>query len=140
MKRIALTIIALSILSVTSWFLGAQFQTNTAGEVTIILVDGNTEISRNNHAFKEGDSLYDILSENYQVYCADRHYQKDETCTPVTFTELTGRILLSINSLESNWSDTFIQIHLNGVPATAGMDQLQFTDQDEISLVLKTVE
>lgn len=140
MKRIALTIIALSILSLTSWFLGAQFQANTAGEVTIILVDGDTEISRNSHAFNVGDSLYDILSENYQVYCADRNYQKDETCTPITFTEVTGRILLSINGLESNWSDTFIQIQLNGVPATAGMDQLQFTDQDEIALVLKTVE
>lgn len=140
MKRIGLTLIAITILSITGLVFGAQFQANMDGEVTIILIDGETEISRNTHAFNEGDTLYDLLSKNYQIYCADRNYQKDDMCAPVAFAEITGRILLGINDLESNWSDTFIQIQLNGAPATAGMDQLQFTDQDEISLVLKTVE
>jgi hypothetical protein len=140
MKRIVLSLFAIIILISSGLFFGTQFIAQTDGDITIVLMDDDTEISRQNHAFKSGDTLYDILSANYEIYCANRQYQKDEACDPVTFTDITGRVLLGIDDLESNWTDTFIQIQINGTPATAGMDQLAFADQDVITLILKPVE
>jgi hypothetical protein len=140
MKRILLSLLAIGVLIGVSFFFGAPFQAPAAGVITIVLIDGDTEISRDVHAFNEGDTLYDILSRNYTIYCADHNHQKDETCTPTKFLEITGRVLLGINELESNWTDTYIQIQINNVAPEKGMDQLEFTDQDVISLVLKPVD
>lgn len=140
MKRIGLTLIALLILLLAGWFFGRPFQAETPGSLTIILVDHEEEVRRDVTLYHEGESLYDILSRNYEISCASPTYEPDPSCEPLMYSEVTGRILLEIESLKSNWKDTFIQIQINGIPAVYGMDQVKFNDQDEIRLVLRTVE
>jgi hypothetical protein len=140
MKRIGLTLIALIILIFAGLFLGQQFQAETSGSLTIVLVSYEEELRRDEVSFAEGDTLYEILSSHYDIYCADANYQPDATCESLFFTEVSGRILLGIDTLSSNWKETFIQIQINGEPAVQGMDQLRFQDQDEIRLVLKNAE
>lgn len=140
MKRIGLTLIALLILIFAGWFFGRPFQAETSGSLTIILVDHEEEVRRDVTWYHEGESLYDILSRNYEISCASPTYEPDPSCEPQIYSEVTGRILLEIESLKSNWKDTFIQIQINGMPAVYGVDQVKFNDQDEIRLVLRTVE
>jgi hypothetical protein len=140
MKRILVSLLAIGVLLSVGLFFGRTFQAPEAGVITIVLVDDDVERSKATWPFEQGDTLYDILSRHYTIYCADRSYQIDPSCAPAMFSEITGRVLLGIDDLESNWTDTFIQIQINGVPSPLGMDQLEFTDQDIISLVLKTVE
>jgi len=140
MKRIFVSLLAIGVLISVGFFFGRTFQAPEAGVITIILIDDDVERSKATWPFEQGDTLYDILERHYTIYCADRSYQIDASCAPVMFSEITGRVLLGIDELESNWTDTFIQIQINGVPSPLGMDQLEFTDQDVISLVLKTVD
>lgn len=140
MKRIGLTMIALLILIAASWFFGRPFQAETSGTLTIVLVDHTEEVRRDVVEYHEGESLYDILSKNYEIRCANALYEPAPSCEPLIYSEVSGRILLEIESLKSNWRETFIQIQINGIPAVTGMDQLKFNDQDEIRLILKTVE
>jgi hypothetical protein len=135
MKRLGLTLSAITIFIGASFFLGRQFQAESSGTLTIVLV-AEEEISRQQVSYQEGDTLYDILTAHYTVYCANAQYLPDETCEILFYTRFSGRILLGIDDLMSNWTDTYIQIQINGVKAEEGMDQLKFTDKDIISLVL----
>lgn len=140
MKRIGLTIVALSILLLVGWFFGRSFQAETAGTLHLVLVNQSTEVRRDEVAYYQGDSLYDVLDRQYTVRCADAAYQPTAACEPLAYSEFTGRILLEVDELKSNWRDTFIQIQINGTPAVYGVDQLRFNDQDEIRLVLRNAD
>ena len=96
------------------------------GQVSIILVDefGNT-ISNLTHDFTNDDTVFSILNDNYTVGCADSHYNISTDCKAPL---IGSRIILKIDSLETNWSQNYIGIYVNDEYSTIGIDSLSLKD------------
>lgn len=139
MKKLVVTLAMMGVLAVSLFLYDRSLNTSLEGTVTIVLSDNGSTLSENEHAFTEDDSLFTLLDEHYTILCADRNYRPDASCEPRMTGSIEGRILLEIEALKSDWFNTFIEISINDVPASYGIDQLPFDDGDIIELNLKPV-
>ncbi len=102
------------------YFLGKSFYSDSKGELTIILVNEQAEVvSEKDVYFEEGDTLLQILSDNFDVDIKEYSF---------------GSMILKIDSLDSE-DNYFIAIFLNGEEPSAGIDGIEFQDGDEIKFV-----
>ncbi len=108
---------------------------NEDGSIRIIVTDGET-LYDGEIAFTEGETLFELLDEMYDLSCADMNYKSDDTCS---FTSMGNHILLRIEDIESDWTSSYIAIYENGEYATQGVDSLELNDQDEFKFELKMV-
>jgi len=128
MKKIIISLIVIAVFSV-SYFIFSQTQNNDLeGQISIVLIDefGDT-ISNLTYDFTERDTLFSILDDNYIVGCADSHYNISVDCeVPL----MGSRIILKIDSLETNWSMNYIGIYVNDEYSVIGIDSLSLNDGD----------
>ncbi len=128
MKKLGITIIVLGI-ALASYFGFSQLNKNDfQGTITITLVDeiGDT-ISSKQYTFTEEDTLFSILNDNYEVGCADSTYHLTDVCEAQLF---NSRIILKIDSVETDWVNTYISIYENNEYSNLGIDSLVLNDGD----------
>ncbi len=124
-------VISISVLIVTvaSFLAFSQLNNNDAiGEITITIVDeiGDT-ISSNTYNFTESDTLFSILEDNYELGCADSSYHLSTVCESQIF---NSRVILKIDTIETDWNNTFIAIYENDEYSNLGIDSIPLNDGD----------
>ena len=137
MKKLVYSIIIL-VVSFASFSIYSQLNNNdTVGEITIIIVDeiGDT-VSSKTYDFTKEDTLFSILQDNYEIGCADSSYHITTVCEPLLF---NSRVILKVNSVETDWTNTFIAVYENDEYSNYGIDSISLNDGDvfrfEYSLV-----
>jgi len=137
MKKLVYSIIIL-VVSFASFSIYSQLNNNDAvGEITIIIVDeiGDT-VSSKTYDFTKEDTLFSILQDNYEIGCADSSYHITTVCEPLLF---NSRVILKVNSVETDWTNTFIAVYENDEYSNYGIDSISLNDGDvfrfEYSLV-----
>ncbi len=137
MKKLVYSIIIL-VVSFASFSVYSQLNNNdTVGEITIIIVDeiGDT-VSSKTYDFTKEDTLFSILQDNYEIGCADSSYHITTVCEPLLF---NSRVILKVNSVETDWTNTFIAVYENDEYSNYGIDSISLNDGDvfrfEYSLV-----
>jgi len=128
LKKLVISIIVI-VIAIASFVIFSQLNKNDKlGEITIILVDeiGDTIYNRK-YDFTETDTLFSILDEDFNLMCADSSYNINDNCDPVLF---GSRVILKIDTIETNWSDNYIGIYENEVYSTLGIDSLSLNDGD----------
>ena len=137
MKKLVYSIIIL-VVSFASFSVYSQLNNNdTVGEITIIIVDeiGDT-VSSKTYDFTKEDTLFSILQDNYEIGCADSSYHITTVCEPLLF---NSRVILKVNSVETDWTNTFIAVYENDEYSNYGIDSISLNAGDvfrfEYSLV-----
>ena len=128
MKKLVISLVVL-IVATASFLAFSQLNKNDSiGEITIIIVDeiGDT-ISSKTYSFTEEDTLFSILEENYELGCADNSYNITSVCEPLLF---SSRVILKIETVETDWTNTFIAIYENNEYSTLGIDSIPLNDED----------
>jgi hypothetical protein len=85
----------------------------------------------------QDDTLYTVLARHYDLVCADRQYKPDPTCS---HRFLNGYVILGIQGLESNWTDTVLSIYVNDSLSNYGVSMIDLEDGDVISIRKKQVD
>ena len=114
-----ISVVAIAIIVAVYIILAKPFAPNSDGSIQVVLVDlDGTIVSEKEIEFNKGDSLLDLISENYE-----------------NVVEEDGMIL-SIDSFTtpSDWS-TFISIYVNDEMSMVGIKDIEFTDGTKISFV-----
>ncbi len=137
MKKLLYSIIVLAF-GITVFYLFSQPQNgDIAGDVTIILIDENeTVLSTNVLSFTSEMSLYDLISQEYQIKCAGSNYQVSDSCDTVLF---NSHVILTIDELDTDWTNSFIRIYVNDVPSQYGIDLIMLKDQNIYKFVYTEV-
>lgn len=117
-KKIILTILGLIVLGISLYLVKTNVNTNTSGEITIIVVDETgTEIINEKQSFDRGQTMMDILVANYDI-------------------EVDNGFLVMIEGVEArNRQEAFIQIIINDIPSPKGIKQMRFADGDIIKFI-----
>lgn len=126
MKKILISIVFVGIGLASFFYFSAPKESKEDGNIEVVLIDeiGNT-ISNKEIPFYEGDTLFEILDENYDLLCADASYNPSTNCNSVG---INGRVILGIDSLVTNWQNNYISIYINDDYATEGIDQIELVD------------
>ena len=138
MKKIILTAIAIITL-VIGFFAFSQTYNDVVGEITIIVVDEiDDAISDDIYEFEftQSDSLFSILDDNFEVGCADSSYNMTTACEPLLF---GSRVILKIDTLETDWNNSYISIYENGEYSNLGIDSISLNDGDIFRFVYTLV-
>ena len=138
MKKIILTAIAIITL-VIGFFAFSQTYNDVVGEITIIVVDEiDDTISADIYEFEftQSDSLFSILDDNFEVGCADSSYNMTTECEPLLF---GSRVILKIDTLETDWNNSYISIYENGEYSNLGIDSISLNDGDIFRFVYTLV-
>ncbi|MCK5762198.1 MAG: DUF4430 domain-containing protein [Candidatus Izimaplasma sp.] len=129
MKKLVYSIIVIA-LTTASFIVYSQLNNNNdaIGEITITVIDeiGDT-VSSKTYSFAENDTLFSILEDNYDLGCADSSYQLTTVCEPLM---LSSRVILKIDSVETDWNNTFIAIYENDEYSNFGLDSISLNDGD----------
>lgn len=125
MKKILYSILVLGVAGIGFLISGQLSRSNHDGTLTIVLIDedGETVIDEA-IPFDEGDSMIDILEEQYSIQCGDSSYN------PTTCSDLPsfGRVLLTFEEVETDWWTTFLAIYIDDVYSVSGIDDIEPTD------------
>ena len=62
-----------------------------------------------------------------KIRCADNSYHITTVCEPLLF---SSRVILKIDSVETDWTNTFIAIYKNGEYSNLGLDSISLSDGD----------
>lgn len=128
MKKVVLTIVILLIGITAFFYFSTPKETEANGLITVELVgrDGSIE-SVKSIDYDEGYTLFDVLDDNYELLCADAAYKPSTSCNKVT---MNGRVVLGMDSVETNWTNSFIAIYVNDVYSVVGIDSIIINDND----------
>lgn len=137
MKKLIVTALVIGFAAV-GFFLSSLLRQNDAeGDITIVLVDqiGDTVHSQT-YTFSEDDTLFDLLVEHFTIECANMQYQADE-CTD---NPLMDHVLMTVNGIETDWTNTYIAIYVNDEYSNYGIDDIPLHDGDTIRFQYEEVE
>ena len=137
MKKILISCVALAL--IIGSFLALSFFdfSDIDGTISIILKDeiGDT-ISSKEYEFTNEDTLFNILEENYEVGCANSSFQLSDVCEKGMF---SSRIILEIDTLKTDWRNSYISIYENGEYSVHGIDDISLNDGDIFEFEFKLV-
>ncbi len=135
--RIAYTFLALAFIVGLFYILYDDNEATGQGSIEITVYDqSGTVASSESHLFYEGDTLFKVMDRHYDLTCADAQYNPDNSCD----TTFSGRhILLGINDVESDWTNTFLYLEVNGVMATRGVDEVELEDNFDYAFYVRNV-
>ncbi len=137
MKKVILSIAALILLFGSFIALSYFGNSDIEGSVKIILIDEiGDKISSKEFSFTSEDTLFDLLGKNYEIGCADSSYQLSTDCNEGLF---TSRILMKINNIETDWTNTYIAIYENDEYSVLGIDNMTLNDGDVFVFEYKIV-
>ncbi|MCK5387816.1 MAG: DUF4430 domain-containing protein [Candidatus Izimaplasma sp.] len=128
MKKLGVSLIVLIVVTASFIAFSQLNKNDPIGEITIVVIDeiGDT-LSNKTYAFTESDTLFSILEENYEIGCADSSYHITTVCDPLLF---SSRVILKIDSVETDWTNTFIAIYKNDEYSNLGLDSISLNDGD----------
>ncbi|QWC00670.1 hypothetical protein KHQ88_03630 [Mycoplasmatota bacterium] len=135
--KIIISIVLVTILAITVYLISDHssdhIPTEVAkGEIIFSLYDGNDELIINDTlVFYEEDNLFTLLNRHYDLVCADSRYEPDETCS---YKFLYGRIILEIETVDSDWYSTVLSVYVNGTLSNKGVSLINLNDQDHITI------
>ena len=133
MKKLVVST-AVLILAVAGFFmLKEEANAESVGQATIVLIDeSGTEIVHDEIEFSEGQTLFELLDDNYTVGCANNSYHLSDVCEKTTF---GGHVILQLDSIETDWYGSYISIYINDIYSTKGIDLITLTDGEEYKFV-----
>lgn len=138
MKKLIITSVLIAIAGISFFVSDLLKQNDSDGEITIVLVDQIGDIvSSEKYEFLETDTLFDILKENYEVGCADASFHLSTECKALP---LGSRVLMKIDSVETDWMNTFIAIYINDEYSNYGIDDIPLKNGDVIKFEYTIVE
>ncbi len=133
MKKMTLSIAILVLITFAFWMINRP-NNQSAGTITIQVIDVSANIVVNDHhAFNEGDSLFDILNQHYNLICANALYRPDASCDAQHW----GRVILSIDDVHTDWNTTFLHLTVNGEHSHLGVDSVRIKDKDIIQFTVQ---
>lgn len=137
MKKLIITLAVVGIAAISFFISDYLRQGDDQGTITIVLVDqiGDT-ISSQTHDFDEDDTLFDILSEHYDIQCADMQY-RPTTCQDSVLME---HVILTIDDIETDWFNTYIAIYVNDQYSSYGISDIPLEDDAVYRFQHDTVE
>lgn len=120
------------------------------GEFELVIVDQSDQIVyEETLTYKEGQSFFDVLKENFEITCANKYYKEDPTCS-YTFNVMSvkSHVILGIKSdtfeIMTNWNHSFIKIEVfNGqtyAQTNVGFDHVDLESNKKIRLTADLVE
>lgn len=136
--RILYTVAVLGILFLGLMWIADPFS-DEAGTLELKVLDeeGDTVIDET-YAFDEDDTLFTVIDQHHETVCADRSYDPDPSCE-VTFGD-RGRVLLGVDSVMTDWTDTFLYLEVNGDMANYGVDTVPLEDGNEYAIHVENVD
>ena len=137
MKKLVISLVTLVVVA-ASFIIFSQLNKNDPiGEITIIVVDeiGDT-ISHKTIEFTESDTLFSLLDENYDIGCADSSYNLSTECEQLVY---SSRVILKIDSLVTDWNNTYIGIYENDEYSNFGIDLIPLNDGDVFRFEYKVI-
>lgn len=93
--------------------------------------EGSTVIDET-YAFYEDDTLFTVIDRHHDTVCADHAYEPDPSCE-ATFGD-RGRVVLGVDGVMTDWTDTFLYLEVDGTMANYGVDTVPLEDGSEYVL------
>lgn len=126
MKRIVLGF--LLFFGVFSFLLacGSDPYATSDGAITIELYDEEgVLVEEEDIPFVEGDAFFDLLQENFTVYCQDESGDPDEACDYET---QYGVYVMGIDDVQAFDGEGYIGFYIDGDYATTGISEAELID------------
>ena len=137
MKKLVLIIIVLA--AAAAGFLMSEIFVNgdEEGTIDIVLIDkdGNT-VKDITVTFDDEDTLLALLQEYFDVECADMSYNPT-TCDNHP---ILGNVILTLDDVETDWTNTYIAIYVDDEYSTFGVDNIPLDDRTEYRFEHSIVE
>lgn len=135
MKKIVLTFVVL--LSFAGLFLLLQNRgAKTDGEIIIIIHDGVSVVKEEEHSFYQGDTLFDLMNEHYDLVCANSNYKPSNECRDLL---LGSPVILGIDGLLTDWTSSYFAIYVNDTYSNLGIDMIVLEDGDVVRFEIQEV-
>lgn len=128
MKKLVVSIFVLLLAVAGFLMLKEEAVAESYGNATIILVDQNGNEQTTTIGFDEGDTLFELLEENFEVGCANDSYTISDVCEKTTF---GGHVILQLDTLVTDWYSSYIAIYINDTYSNKGIDIIELTDGTE---------
>ena len=137
MKKVLISIATLIFLFTSIYALDFFNDNGADGTLTIQLIDeiGDT-VFIEEYDFINEDTLFSILSEEHFVGCADSSFNVTSNCESNMF---TSRVILKIDDIETDWTNSYFAIYVNDTYSLAGIDSVNLNNDDVISFEYKLV-
>lgn len=111
--KIIITIVSLIIVLFVGIFILRESVSTTNGECIIEVIDiNNQKVINDRISFKEGDSLLQLLNNNYELRIDDSY---------------GSTFIYDIDEVKTG-GDTFLAIYVNNEMSMFGVDQIELTD------------
>lgn len=132
MKKLIMILIVLGLGYIGYAYTSTPLSGDVQGGVHLLVIDQSGEtVIDDYYEFENQTSLFDLLQENYTIGCADSSYEIDYTCE---YAELNGHMVLSVNDVETNWYNSFLEITVDGVYSNYGADKIMLEDDTTYTL------
>lgn len=128
MKKLIISIVVIAIGISAFFYFSTPKESEANGLVTIELIDENgLLVSTKKIDFYEGTTLFELLDENYDLMCANASYNPTDICSKIS---MNGRVVLGIDTVETNWTNSFLAIYINDDYAVYGIDSIPLNEGD----------
>lgn len=129
MNKLMMTLVVLIAGISGFWYFSQPEENDEYGEITIVVINELEETVFNQTLlFDEEDTLFELLDENMDVKCANASYQISETCTKLN---VNGRVLLGLDTVETDWYTSFLAIYVDDEYSEYGIDGIALQDGTE---------
>lgn len=142
--KIFLTIVALLLGYIVIDAIMGDGKTDAAGTFELIIMDESETIVFNEDlTYKEGQSFFDVLRENFELTCANRNYRADSTCSyKFSILQHKSHVILGIKSdnfeIVTDWDNTFLKIEVYDnhayVASNVGFDYVDLEQSKKIRI------
>lgn len=131
MKKVLATIFILVFAFGGFLILQNQEDDHQAGQVKILVHDGEEIVIEDTVSFSEGETLFDILDGSYDLLCANASYQPTEDCKEIMF---GSPVILGVEGVLTNWTSSYFAIYINDDYSTLGVGNIYLEDGDMVQL------
>ncbi|BCR36665.1 hypothetical protein [Mariniplasma anaerobium] len=148
--KIVLTISALLLGYIIINVIMGDGKTDGDGSFELIILDSNQDVVYNEVLYyEEGQTFFDVLNENFELTCANRLYEADDTCGyKFTIMQYKNHVVLGIKSdvfeIMTDWDNTFLKIEIYDgneyVRSTIGFDYVNIEENKKIRISADLVE
>lgn len=135
MKKLVVTLFILG-LALVSYFVLQINQDTEAGQVRILVQDGDEVVLDDTLSFEADESLYDLMNREYDLVCANASYQASDECKDLLF---GSPVILGIEDVMTDWNNRYFAIYINDEYSTLGVNNLILEDGDVVRFEVSTV-
>ncbi len=148
--KIILTLAALLLAYLIINVIMGDGTTDGEGSFELIILDINDEIVFDDElTYSEGQSFFDVLNENFELTCANKFYEPDDSCSyKFSIMQYKNHVILGIKSdvfdVMTDWDNTFLNIEIyiddQYVKSTVGFDYVDIEENKKIRITADLVE